>query len=217
MKSAVSSLLLIVVALSALALPPRRHKSGDKSPSEFDYYVLSLSWSPSFCASHSDDSSPECKIGNHKTFVLHGLWPQAQSGPPPMECSPARPVSNSIVDSMMRFYPSRGLVQHEWEKHGTCSDLSSADYFHQVEQAFTSVKVPAQFSALNRDQQFDVKQIEESFASANNASKDSFRISCHAGEMVGVDVCLSKDLKYQACSVSARECPTDRILLRAPR
>jgi ribonuclease T2 len=217
MKRTVSTLLLIVSTLAALALPPRRHKSNHKVP-EFDYYVLSLSWAPSFCASHPADRSSECSIGSHTAFVLHGLWPQSpQNGPPPMECAPARPVSKSTVDSMMRFYPSRGLVQHEWEKHGTCSNLSSADYFHQVEQAFTSVKVPPQFSALDRDQQFDVKQIEESFASANNAPKDSFRISCHAGEMVGVDICRAKDLKYQVCSASVRECPTDRVLLRAPR
>jgi ribonuclease T2 len=210
-------MLLMIFTLNALAVPPRRHKPSVQSPGQFDYYVLSLSWAPSFCASHSGDGSAECKVGNHTTFVLHGLWPQAQSGPPPMECAPARPVAQSIVDRMVRFFPSRGLVQHEWEKHGTCSNLSSADYFGRVEQAFTAVKVPAQFSSLNHDRQFDVKQIEQSFAIANNAPASSFRISCHAGEMVGVEACLSKDLKYQACSASVRECPASNVLLRAPR
>ena len=217
MKRIGPCLLLIVFTLTVLAVPPRRHKSSQQSPGEFDYYVLSLSWAPSFCASHSVDGSAECKVGSHTTFVLHGLWPQAQSGPPPMECVPARPVAKSIVDSMVRFYPSRGLVQHEWEKHGTCSNLSSAEYFNRVEQAFTAVKVPTQFSSLNRDQQFDVKQIEQIFASANNAPASSFRISCHAGEMVSVEACLSKDLKYQACSASVRECSTSNVLLRAPK
>src|SRR6478735_10647261 len=102
MKRTASGLLLIVFMFTAMALPPRRHRSSDKAPAEFDYYVLSLSWAPSFCASHSADGSSECRTGNHTTFVLHGLWPQAQNGPPPMECAPARPVSKSIVDSMMR-------------------------------------------------------------------------------------------------------------------
>ena len=217
MKRISPCLLLIIFTVTVFAVPPRRHKSGKGSPAKFDYYVLSLSWAPSFCASHSGDASPECTVGNHTTFVLHGLWPQAQSGPPPMECAPARPVAKSIVDNMVRFFPSRGLVQHEWEKHGTCSNLSSAEYFNRVEQAFTSVKVPSQFSSLNRDQQFDVKQIEQSFAAANNAPTNSFRISCHAGEMVGVEACLSKDIKYQACSASVHECPTGQVLLRAPR
>ena len=217
MQRMVSSLLLIVLTVTAVALPLRRHRSGEKSPAEFDYYVLSLSWAPSFCAGHPSDSSPECKIGNHSTFVLHGLWPQARSGPPPMECAPARPVSKSIVDRMIRFYPSRGLVQHEWEKHGTCSNLSSAEYFNQVEQAFASVKVPPQYSSLNRDQEIDVRQIEQDFAAANRAPRDSFRVACHAGEMVSVEACMSKDLKYEACSSSVRECPAEKILLRAPR
>ncbi|MGB8131027.1 MAG: hypothetical protein WCG81_14650 [Candidatus Angelobacter sp.] len=217
MKRIGPCLLLIVFTLTALALPPRRHKPSQQSPAEFDYYVLSLSWTPSFCASHSADESAECKVGNHTAFVLHGLWPQAQSGPPPMECVPARPVAKSIVDRMVRFYPDRSLVQHEWEKHGTCSNLSSADYFNRVEQAFTAMKVPSQFSSLNHDQQFDVRQIEQSFAAANNASANSFRISCHAGEMVSVEACLNKDLKYQACRASVRECPANNVLLRAPR
>ena len=217
MKRISTCLLLIIFTLTVLAAPPRRHKQSQQSAGQFDYYVLSLSWAPSFCASHSGDGSAECKVGNHTTFVLHGLWPQAQSGLPPMDCAPARPVAKSTVDSMLRFYPNRGLVQHEWEKHGTCSNLSSTEYFNRVEQAFTAVKVPTQFSSLNHDQQFDVKQIEQSFAAANNAPASSFRISCHAGEMVGVEACLSKDLKYQACSASARECPASNVLMRAPR
>src|ERR1700751_2317489 len=49
----------------------------------FDYYLLNLSWSPEFCYSHQ--SAPEC--GLHKTFVLHGLWPQNADGTYPQNCS----------------------------------------------------------------------------------------------------------------------------------
>lgn len=219
MKRFVTGLLLAVLMLTAAALPLRRRKPGEQSKSStvFDYYVLSLSWAPSFCASHPDNRSAECKTGNHTTFVLHGLWPESDRGASPMECAPARPVARETVDRMMRFFPARGLVQHEWEKHGTCSGLSAADYFNQVERAFTAVKVPDQYSSLNHDQQFAIRQVEESFAAANHAPGGSFRISCHDGEMVSIEACLSKDLKYQACTANVRECPSSQVLVRQPR
>lgn len=43
----------------------------------FDYYVLSLSWSPTFCLTHQNDS--QCS-GKGYGFVLHGLWPQYARG-----------------------------------------------------------------------------------------------------------------------------------------
>src|SRR6201997_3862218 len=50
-------------------------------PGQFDFYVLSLSWSPSFCDYVSERSpasvarQPEC--GDRPfAFVVHGLWPQ---------------------------------------------------------------------------------------------------------------------------------------------
>ena len=115
---------------------------------------------------------------------------------------------------MLQYFPSRGLIQHEWATHGTCSGFSSADYFGKVEQAFNAVKIPDQYRSVDRDQQLSVREIEQSFASANNGPADAFRISCHGGELVGVEVCLNKDLQYRACTASARECPVAQVLMR---
>src|SRR5690349_8937707 len=148
--------LLVLVTVSAVA--KKHHKSGDgQGKSKFDYYLLSLSWAPNYCAGHPTDKSSECKIGNHASFVLHGLWPQANSGPPPMNCKPASPVSSAITRHMLEYMPSRSLVQHEWEKHGSCSGLSAADYFKNVEQAFTAVKAPDDYKNLAHNQKFDLK------------------------------------------------------------
>ena len=213
MKRVICSFLMLVL-LVVPGAAKKRKTSGGKSKSKFDYYLLSLSWAPNYCAGHPTDKSSECKVGNHTTFVLHGLWPQANTGAPPMNCKPASPVSSSIARHMLEYMPSRGLIQHEWEKHGTCSGLSAADYFKNVEQAFTSVKVPDDYKNLDQDKKFDVKQVEQSFAQANDAPPEAFRISCHGQELVSVEACLTKDLKYQACSKTVRECPASQVLMR---
>jgi len=43
---------------------------------EFDYYVMSLSWSPNWCALEGDArGSPQCDDSADFGWVLHGLWP----------------------------------------------------------------------------------------------------------------------------------------------
>jgi ribonuclease T2 len=46
-------------------------------PAKFNFSVLSLSWSPSFCEAGSTraQEQPECGPRAY-SFVVHGLWPQ---------------------------------------------------------------------------------------------------------------------------------------------
>jgi len=220
MKTFISSALICsILALSpaAFAKHHRHHKDSTEGGGQFDYYLLALSWAPNYCAGHPSDHSSECRIGGHKTFVLHGLWPQAGSGPPPMSCTRASPVASATVDHMLNFMPSRGLIQHEWEKHGTCSGVSAQNYFGQAEQAFTHVQVPQQYSSLNHEQQFNVADVEKSFAEANHAPLQAFRVSCHAGELVSLEVCVDKNLQYRSCTESVRECPVNQVDMKPPQ
>src|SRR6476469_4564070 len=73
-------------ALSELA---RENDAG-----QFDFYVLSLSWSPSFCATAAERGNgrgptPQCGP-RHYSFVVHGLWPQydARCAPGGAPCVP---------------------------------------------------------------------------------------------------------------------------------
>jgi len=206
-----------VVCFLLLITPLAEAKKKHRKPPEFDYYLLSLSWAPNYCASHPSDHSSECAVGNHTAFVLHGLWPQSNSGAPPMSCAPASPVAANIVDHMLQFMPTRNLIHHEWEKHGTCSGLSAADYFAEVEKAFKSVQVPHDYPDLKQSRKFSVEDVESSFANENHAPKDAFRLSCHAGDLVRVEVCLNKDLEYQACTQTVRECASSQVLMRPTR
>jgi ribonuclease T2 len=217
MKSFGVFLTIVVLFLGVSDAGAKKRHKGGQSHANFDYYLLSLSWAPEYCAGHPNDNSAECKTGNKTGFVLHGLWPQSNAGQPPMNCGPVRPVAADIVRRMRQYFPSASLIQHEWAKHGTCSGLSAADYFAKVEQAFKAVQPPAQFRDLTQDQSLAVGDLEANFASANHAPAEAFRTSCHSKELVSVDVCMTKDLQFQACSKSVRECPVTPVLVRAPK
>ncbi|HEX3726314.1 MAG TPA: hypothetical protein VHV08_08725, partial [Pirellulales bacterium] len=96
-------------------------------PGRFDYYVLALSWSPSWCAA-SQERSPErapdqqCS-GRPFAFVVHGLWPQYEHGFPSYCQVPAPRLDRAVVGAALDLMPSPRLVFHEWDRHGTCSGL----------------------------------------------------------------------------------------------
>ena len=213
-KLIVASLLLALISTASAS----KHRSSsassnaDNTPGAFDYYLLVLSWAPEFCATHqSSMSSSECDPTRHYGFVVHGLWPQNNNGSWPSNCGSAQPVSNEIVREMLPIMPARGLIQHEWATHGTCSGLSSQQYFGDIQQLYKSVKVPqqyqhpsAQFSAAPRD-------IEQKFAQANGAPATAFRVSCSSGQFIAIEACFDKNLKYQDCGSSVKECRAPRV------
>ena len=205
--------LLVLVATSAsLACAQRHQNSADNTPGKFDYYLLTLSWAPDFCASHSNNaSSSECDPAHHYGFVVHGLWPQNDDGSYPQHCAPAQPVSQAIVRSVLPIMPARGLIQHEWATHGTCSGLDTATYFGEVEKAFSRVQVPQQYRAPAKTITASPADIERQFADANHAPQDAFRVSCSNSSFVALEICLTKDLQYRQCGASVRECRTRQV------
>jgi ribonuclease T2 len=52
------------------------------APGKFDYYVLSLSWSPSFCETATGNARRQQCGARPFSFVVHGLWPQYERGFP---------------------------------------------------------------------------------------------------------------------------------------
>ena len=107
---------------------------------DFDYYLLSLSWSPSFCATHPQERD-QCG-GQGYGFVLHGLWPEYTAGGGPQHCSATSKPDEATVQSMLKVSPSRGLIAHEWQTHGACSGLDPAEYFAGAQKAFRSIRIP---------------------------------------------------------------------------
>jgi ribonuclease T2 len=204
---------LVGLGLLALLGPggaDARRRRSPRSEGTFDYYMLALSWAPDFCARPDvQKNERECGVSRHNAFVVHGLWPQAETGRSPELCAPARPVAAATVQRMLNYIPSEGLIQHEWKEHGTCTGLATAEYFNQVAHAADSVTIPADYKSLNRQIEVSPSEIERKFAGANPSfPSDAFRTSCSGGDLAEVRVCFTKDLKARACSDSAGECRT---------
>lgn len=185
------------------------HQAGD-TPGAFDFYLLTLSWSPEFCSTHPN--APECAA--HLAFVLHGLWPQNNDGSYPEHCSdapgPANPAQYSDI------FPDAGLLAHEWQTHGTCSGLAPDAYFALARRAYRAVRVPSQLASLQSQIQFAPGAILDSFAQTNPAIPVSdMALSCGGNFLTAVEVCLDKDLQATSCS-SVRTCHANVVKVAPP-
>jgi ribonuclease T2 len=141
-QTALTAAYVAFAAFAALAVHARHHhataeRSGQAG--QFDYYVLSLSWAPTYCLTHADDSQ-ECS-GKGYGFVLHGLWPQFEAGGYPENCTTQFELSDSAAAKGRTIYPSERLMQHEWKEHGTCSGLDARGYFNMADRATAVVKI----------------------------------------------------------------------------
>jgi len=180
---------------------------------DFSYYLLSLSYAPDFCDQPNvRKNSRECD-GN-TGFVVHGLWPQSDSGRGPEGCGSASPVARDIVRQMLNYIPTESLIQHEWETHGTCSGLSAADYFVLVRKARDAVKIPSNLSRPQREMDLSPAQIESEMAAANPSfPKGAFRVSCYRdNELQEIRVCFNKDLSPRDCGANGGRCRATVIL-----
>src|SRR6266702_47119 len=82
-RFALGSLIVAAVALSLGVTAASAQDTRQNEPGKFDFYVLALSWSPSFCEAAGDraQGQPECGARPY-SFVVHGLWPQYEKGFP---------------------------------------------------------------------------------------------------------------------------------------
>ena len=208
----VIALLLVGCLLTSTAC---HTPAGDNAPGSFDYYLLTLSWAPEFCATHAGNApSSECGPARHLGFVVHGLWPENDDGSYPQDCAPAQPVAQPTVEHMLAIMPARGLIQHEWAAHGTCSGLGAQDYFAAIEKAFRQVQIPPEYRAPAQAIQASPADIEQKFAVANHVPAGDFRMSCSSSELVAVEVCLTKDLQYRQCPSRLRDCRTPQVTVQ---
>jgi ribonuclease T2 len=71
------------------------------APGQFDYYVLSLSWSPSFCETATGNARRQQCGPRPFSFVVHGLWPQYERGFPESCQVPPPRLERNITTSML--------------------------------------------------------------------------------------------------------------------
>ena len=200
---------LVVLLLSAgLA-----HAEGERAGA-FDYYVLSLSWSPTWCALEGDARGSEQCEADHG-WILHGLWPQYHRGYPSYCPTSAPPPSRARTRDMADIMGSGGLAWHQWKKHGSCSGLSAEDYFALSREAYGRVTRPDLLRRLEEPVTLPATLIEDAFLEANpRLEPDMITITCREGRIQEARLCLSATLEPVPCGRDVvRDCTLGNALL----
>ncbi|WP_375413971.1 ribonuclease T [uncultured Bradyrhizobium sp.] len=210
------SLCLLAVAAGGAPAQDRRQNA----PGEFDFYVLSLSWSPSFCEAASERGnggrSQQAQCGGRPfAFVVHGLWPQYERGFPDYCQRPPPRLDRNIMVSMLDLMPAPGLIFSEWDKHGTCSGLGARAYFETIRKARAAVKIPADFLQLSAAKTIAPDEIETAFIKANpGLSNSAVAVICDKARLSEVRICMSKDLQFRACEeTDRRACRRNSVVM----
>jgi ribonuclease T2 len=210
-----SLILLLAVAAGLIAQP----RGGQ--PGKFDFYVLSLSWSPDYCASPAGlRDRLQCAGPRRYDFVVHGLWPQFERGWP--ENCTAGPLNlpAQLRRDILEIMPSQRLINHEWRTHGTCSGLTPQRYFESILTTWANVRIPNELKNLTKTQvEFSPADIERKFVAANpGLQPNMLAVECTGRFLKEVQVCLDKNLKFRACSAQVeRACSMSKIIVRPVR
>jgi ribonuclease T2 len=203
----------VSLSLGSAAAQDRRQNQ----PGQFDFYVLALSWSPSFCEATGERGTPpqqQC-ASRPFSFVVHGLWPQYDEGFPEFCQVPAPRLNRNIVSSMLDLMPAPRLIFQAWDKHGTCSGLSAGAYFETVRKVRATVKIPDAYIDLKEPLTVTVDEVEDAFIASNSElTRDAIAVTCDNRRLREVRICLGKDLQFRSCpSVDTRACRREKMVM----
>lgn len=203
--------LLTALLASASIARAEGERSGD-----FDYYVMALSWSATWCSLTGDErGDPQCDAGRGHDFTLHGLWPNYENGYPSF-CRTGQPdPTRGQTAAMADIMGGAGLAFYEWKKHGRCSGLSPQDYFATSRRAYDSVTIPPVLQGLSKRVTLPASVVEDAFVEANpQLSRDGITVTCDGGMIEEVRICLTRDLEPRDCGADVRrDCTLQNAVL----
>ena len=217
------------VAAAEAPVATAAHQAIVPKAGAYDYLTLALSWSPTFCASSSGHADREqCGGTNKYGFVAHGLWPVFPRGVGSAAHGCGGDI-NSLTDKSAEkvrgIMPSRKLINHEWEKHGTCFGGDATSYFGKVRTAWDKIKVPQKLKAPSQESKATADQVRKAFVEANpTLPANALAIVCQRPrgktvpaerplQLKEVKICLDKDLGFKACGSQVKDrCSGDAII-----
>jgi ribonuclease T2 len=194
-------LLLAGMILAWLALAPQPAQAqeavdlGPQRPGRFDFYVLSLTWVPGFCATHRDPEECRRNLG----FRLHGLWPESVDGYPSDCASDALP--ESVREAYAGLFPDPQMIGHEWAKHGTCTGLGPSGFFAKTQRVLGSITVPPAYRQRRNLRPADAATVKAAFLAANpGLPAASLTLECARRQISEIHICLDKDDSARVCA-----------------
>lgn len=187
----------------------------------FDFYVLALSWSPTFCDSEAAGRNRE-QCGKDKDFgwVVHGLWPQNEKGwPENCPTSEGSRVPERIGRTVIDIMPSMGLIGHQWRKHGSCSGLGMSDYFDLVRQAYDKIGIPDELSDVGVENRTSPQAVEAAFIRSNpGLARSAVAVTCDRERVDEIRICLDRSLGFRTCpEVDSQSCRRSEIIIPPTR
>lgn len=208
-----------ILALLCLALAPEALARGPVV-GQFDYYALTLSWSPTYCGSNAgQDDRQQCGAGRVYAFVVHGLWPQYEQGWP-QDCRLREKwVPDELIEAMLDIMPSKKLIIHEWKKHGGCSSLGMRSYFGLTRRLFDKVRIPARYLSPQAPIVTTPQDLVSDFVKTNrDLTADMLSVQCGnsrgAARLSELRVCFTKEGELASCGGNERrQCRAERLVL----
>ena len=193
---------------SPLARPGARPRS--RSPAgaqDFDYYLLALTWTPSWCLA-GGDAGQQCDPARDLGFTLHGLWPQYEDGWPEYCDTDARDPPRRETAAMADVMGSGGLAWYQWKKHGRCTGLAGRPTSRRPAGSTRRSTCPSRRRpGLRRGDRGGALD-------ANPALQpDGVIVTCDDGRVEEVRICLTPELAPRPCG---RDVARDACRARGP-
>jgi ribonuclease T2 len=201
----------------AFALAP---SASARAPGRFDYYALTLSWSPTYCASYpGQEDRQQCGPDRAYAFVVHGLWPQYEQGWPEDCALREKWVPDEIIDAMLDIMPSKKLIIHEWKKHGGCSGLRMRQYFDLTRALFGKIGIPARYLSPTAPIVTTPEGLVSDFVKTNrDLTASMLSVQCGnsrgAARLAELRICFGRDGGLRPCGANERrQCRAEKLVL----
>jgi ribonuclease T2 len=208
-------LFLLLTGVGAVSAQDGRVVPEDRTPRRVATvgYTLALSWAPEYC--HRRRGDAECALPSANGFTLHGLWPDG--GDPkvwPQYCRVGGTLTPADLHAGEGATPSPRLLQHEWDKHGSCMAASPSAYFAEETRLYRTIRSP-DMAALAGRRDLTVATMTRAFAAANpGVTPAMLRLNVNRrGWLEEVWLCLGLNKRPRACPAGA-EAPSSATRVR---
>jgi ribonuclease T2 len=195
----------------ALLMPEAWAEGVFRTDTPFDYWTLSLSWSPQYCHANFDSKEPQCVFENY--FVLHGLRPHV-SGDGDSGCEGESKLSAELLAKNIDLVPNRSVLLREWRQHGRCSGIGQAEYFVQLEYASRKLRIPSVYAKVTKTLKTTAQEIKNRFIEANPDLQESgIQLVCTGEMLKEINICFDKAFAFRRCELELQNRCEDSVKL----
>lgn len=131
--SVILGLALLILVIVVIVCTHKHHR-----PQDSDHCLLARQWPPTACVRSKKCTTTSSKLDR---WTIHGLWPNYSNNTykefcrhDPFDASALSSIKTKLQDSWPDMFAADGesFWRHEWDKHGTCMDMSQFDYFDRT-------------------------------------------------------------------------------------